>query len=117
MNAQLVEQNDENFAGEAVMPAKLVESGDPKSRSWLFEELDSPSKVRTGIWEGDPGVMLVGSYPVREYFTVMSGCIEITNDGGEKFRVMPGQSCLLPKGWKGKFGIVEKTQKMFVTSA
>ena len=116
MNAELVERNDENFTGEVEMPAKLVESGDPKSRSWLFEEAETASKVRTGIWECDPGVMIVNSYPAREYFTVLTGCIEVTNDDGSQFRVEPGESCLLPQGWKGKFGVLEPTRKMFVTS-
>ena len=115
MNALLLEQTTDNFSGEYVPPSKLVEAGDPRSKTWTAASFTSGRSVSTGIWSAEPGILKVRSYPVDEVFTVISGKIEVTNEDGSVVHVGPGQSCLLRKGWTGLFHTVEQTSKCFVT--
>ena len=34
MNALLIEETEDNFSGESVPPSKVVEAGDPRSKTW-----------------------------------------------------------------------------------
>ncbi len=116
MNALLVEATDDNFSYESVPPAKIVEAGNPVSRTWTAAKITTGTQVSTGIWEADPGILKVKSYPVDEVFTVITGKIDVTNEDGTVISVGPGQSCLLHKGWSGLFHVVEPTRKCFVTA-
>jgi uncharacterized cupin superfamily protein len=115
VNALLIEETEDNFSGESVPPSKVVEAGDPRSKTWTAASFTSGRSVSTGIWTAEPGILKVRSYPVDEIFTVLSGKIEVTNEDGSVVCVEPGQSCLLRKGWTGLFHTVEQTRKCFVT--
>lgn len=116
MNAQLIEETDDNFSGEAVPPPQIVEAGNPISRTWTAASFSAGQSISTGIWSAEPGILKVKSYPVDEVFTVLSGRIDVTNEDGSVISVGPGQSCLLRKGWTGLFHTVEQTRKCFVTA-
>jgi uncharacterized cupin superfamily protein len=116
MNAMLIEETEGNFSGESVPTPKVVEAGDPRSKTWTAASFTSGRSVSTGIWTAEPGILKVKSYPVDEVFTVLSGKIEVTNQDGSVVHVRPGQSCLLRKGWTGLFHTVEHTRKCFVTA-
>jgi uncharacterized cupin superfamily protein len=116
MNALLIEETEDNFAGESVPPAKGVEPGNPRSQTWTAARFTAGRSVSTGIWTAEPGILKVRSYPVDEVFTVVSGKIDVTNEDGKVVHVGPGQSCLLRKGWSGLFHTVEQTRKCFVTA-
>ena len=116
MNAELIEANEGNFSGEAQLPAEMIAGGDPRPETWIAQQFDSGSQVRTGIWECTPGIMKIDNYPSDEVFTVLTGSIRVTNEDDSTFVVEPGQSCVLRKGWKGLFEAVEQTRKIFVTT-
>lgn len=117
MNALLIKETSANFSGESIPPAKVVEAGDPRSKTWTAASFTAGRSVSTGIWTAEPGILKIKSYPVDEVFTVLSGKIDVTNEDGSVVSVGPGQSCLLRKGWTGLFSIVEQTRKCFVTAA
>lgn len=117
MNAVLIQQSDENYSGESVPPAKIVEAGDPRSKTWTAASFTAGCSVSTGIWTADAGILKIKSYPVDEVFTVLAGKIVATNTDGSVVEVAPGQSCLLRKGWSGLFETFEGTRKCFVTAA
>jgi uncharacterized cupin superfamily protein len=94
MNTLLIEETDDNFSGESVPPAKVVEAGDPRSKTWTAASLTAGRTVSTGIWTAKPGILKVKSYPVDEVFTVLSGKIDVTKEDGSVVHVGPGQSCL-----------------------
>ncbi|MEM7018995.1 MAG: cupin domain-containing protein [Pseudomonadota bacterium] len=116
MNAALIEATEANFSGETTLPPKYVETGDPVSKTWTAKEFEAGPKIKTGIWECTVGAMKVGGYPTDEVFTVTSGKIEMINEDGSVIHIGPGQSALIPKGWKGVFNVVEHARKCFVTA-
>jgi len=116
MNAVLIEESDDNFSGESAPPAKIVEAGDPRSKTWTVASLTAGRSVSTGIWTADAGILKIKSYPVDEVFTVLAGKIVATNEDGSTVEVEPGQSCLLRKGWSGLFQTFAGTRKCFVTA-
>ena len=116
MNALLIEETEDNFSGETVPSPKVVEAGNPISRTWTAASITTGRSVSTGIWASEPGILKVRNYPVDEVFTVLSGRIDVTNEDGSVISVGPGQSCLLRKGWTGLFHTVEPTRKCFVTA-
>jgi len=116
MNAILIEESEDNYSGESVPPAKIVETGDPRSKTWTAATFTAGSSVSTGIWTAEPGTLKIKSYPVDEVFTVLSGKIIATNADGSVVEVEPGQSCLLRKGWSGLFQTFQGTRKCFVTA-
>jgi uncharacterized cupin superfamily protein len=116
VNAQLIEETEDNFSGESVPPPQVVEAGNPTSKTWTAASFSAGRSVSTGIWTSEPGILKVKDYPVDEVFTVLSGRIDVTNEDGSIVSVGPGQSCLLRKGWTGLFHTVEQTRKCFVTA-
>ena len=66
MNALLIEETEDNFYGEFVPPSKVVEAGDPRSKTWTAASFTAGRSVSTAIWTAEPGILKVRSYPVDE---------------------------------------------------
>jgi uncharacterized cupin superfamily protein len=80
-----------------------------------FYEADG---VETGLWECSPGGWHITDRPDTEIVHILSGAVDMTDDtDGSVRRVGPGDVMVLPKGWSGRWDILETTRKLYVVVA
>lgn len=94
---------------ERPAPDKVI-SGDPVFTTWNLEERDG---LYCGIWEATPGAWRI-VYDEWEYCRILSGRSVITEEGGEAVTVTPGDSFIIPPGFRGTWEVVETTRKDYV---
>lgn len=90
-------------------PAKVI-AGDPVFTTWNLEERDGLS---CGIWQSTPGAWRI-SYDEWEYCRILEGRSVITEEGGAAVTVEPGDSFVIPPGFRGTWEVVETTRKDYV---
>ncbi len=92
---------------------KLI-SGHPSFKTWA-QDASRDDTVKTGVWEATPGV----SYSIRgtgfEFCHIVSGLIELTEQGGETITYGAGDSFLMKPGFVGVWKTVETVRKIYVT--
>ena len=73
--------------------------------------------MRSGIWRSEVGAYRIALPPGKtEVFHLLSGQVLITADGAAPVSFGPGQSGVLPAGFRGIFEIVEAASKLYVVS-
>jgi uncharacterized cupin superfamily protein len=88
-----------------------ADSGDPQISSVAF---DAPTDVRVGVWECEPGGWPVVDKPETETCYIISGRMTVTDDAtGEKYEVSAGDVIVLPKGWSGRWDVIETIRKVY----
>lgn len=71
--------------------------------------------VSAGIWECEPGLLRLPSYPTTEYCRMISGDLVITNKAGEQQVFGPGDAFVVPKGFIGTWNMRSKVKKEWVS--
>lgn len=67
-----------------------------------------------GFWEGEPGWVAFESWPYNEICVILKGRVAIEDDQGERVEFGPGESFMVPVGFKGIWHTLETTEKIFV---
>jgi uncharacterized protein len=88
-------------------------SGNPTFKTWMLDEAVG-GRIQTGIWEATPGENRSIKGGMFEYCHILSGLVEITEDGGEPVRYGPGSSFLMKPGFVGVWKTIETVRKIFV---
>lgn len=88
-----------------------ADSGDPQI-SWTG--FDAPDDVRVGVWEAEPGGWPIVNRPDTETCHIVSGRATITDEAtGEKQEISAGDVMVFPKGWSGRWDVVETIRKVY----
>lgn len=88
-----------------------ADSGDPQISSIAF---DAPEDVRVGVWECAPGGWPVIDRPDTETCYIVSGRATITDDeAGEKYEISAGDVIVQPRGWSGRWDVIETIRKVY----
>lgn len=97
----------------SVVPADAVLSGNPEEAGAShFETADG--KLTIGTWECTPYAENL-SYPNNnEFCLVLSGRVALTDHDGTVKEFGPGDSYIVPKGFEGKFEVLETLRKVYV---
>lgn len=77
-----------------------------------FQTTDKQYSVR--LWESAPGVLQTDGYPFDEYCLVLEGQLEITNPSGQRESFGPGDSFVIPKGWRGTWNMKTHFKKQYI---
>ncbi|MDW3176881.1 MAG: cupin domain-containing protein [Acidimicrobiia bacterium] len=85
-------------------------SGDP---AWMYAAL-TEGNVESGIWTSEVGVWDEADYPVDEVMVVTKGHLRITNADGTVHDLTEGDIFALPKGWAGRWEVIEPMAKIYV---
>ena len=72
--------------------------------------------MSTGVWTCSPGSFPVSSRSSTEAFFLLEGVAFLTNSDGSARRCVAGDTVVLPKGWTGKWDVIESVKKVWVTS-
>ncbi|MEJ2443598.1 MAG: cupin domain-containing protein [Exilibacterium sp.] len=78
-----------------VDPERLVE-GNPLLKSWPAD-LARDGKIKTGVWQGTPGVNKSIKGETFEFCYIIEGVIELTPEGGEPVIYRAGDSHMLTR--------------------
>lgn len=95
-------------------PRAGADVGDPRTR---YAELFTEGGVETGVWASTPGGWPIENRADTEVVLIISGRATITDADGTKTEVGAGDVFVLPKGWSGRWDIVEDVEKLYVTIA
>jgi uncharacterized protein len=96
----------------APLPERLI-SGNPQNQTWMLDEALG-GRMQTGIWESTPGANRSIKGEMFEFCHILSGLVEITEDGGAPVRYGPGDSFLMKPGFTGVWRTIETVRKIFV---
>ncbi len=89
-------------------------AGNPQRSTWNHFTNDS-GEVFSGVWASE-----VGSWRIEfgaredEFFCVIEGRCRITDTAGHASEAGPGQSLVIPAGFKGVFEVLEPMKKHYV---
>ena len=94
------------------LPAVLLD-GHPEYRTWVVDNTGD-GKIRTGIWEATPGSTRSSKGKTWEFCTILSGVIELTEDGQEPRRFVAGDTFVMKPGFLGVWKTIETVRKLWV---
>ena len=94
------------------LPERLVE-GDPSYRTWEQDIVDG-GRIRSGIWEATPGATRSIKGETWEYCTILSGVMELIEDGREPRRFTAGDTFVMRPGFTGTWRTIETVRKLWV---
>ena len=100
---------------DVVAPEKLI-AGSPSFKTWALDEvpLGNWTKIRTGIWEATPGTTRSAKGEALEFCHILSGVVDLTEEGGETRRFTAGDSFLMKPVFNGTWKTVETVRKIYV---
>ena len=92
-------------------PPKKVLSGDPKT---MYGELMSQDGIDAGVWTCTVGAWNIENYPVDEVILMLSGKMSLTDSEGNSRELVKDDLFFIPKGWQGKWEVLEDMEKVYV---
>lgn len=93
-------------------PDQVVEGNPVESGITVHDRAGSRTSV--GLWESEAGTVDFASYPFDEFCSVVSGRIELVEEGGELWSFGPGDAFVIRKGFRGLWRMPVTTRKYYV---
>ena len=87
------------------------DSGDPQTSGITFF---SGHGVDVGVWECTPGGWAITDRGNTETMMLLAGLVRITPAGGDPVELGEGDVFVLPKGWSGRWDVLETVRKFYV---
>lgn len=84
----------------------------PTERGQILYLSDS-GEYACGVWEGEPGVIPLASYPVHEFCTILSGQVTLVAADGTRRTFERGMSFVVPLGFSGTWEMPHGCKKHF----
>jgi uncharacterized cupin superfamily protein len=72
--------------------------------------------VQVGVWECTPGGWTIDDRPDHETVRILAGRARLTNADGSSVELAAGDALTLPKGWSGRWDILETVRKFYITA-
>ncbi|MEO8106138.1 MAG: cupin domain-containing protein [Actinomycetes bacterium] len=92
-------------------PREGADSGQPQMSGRIFFE---GGGVQVGVWECTPGGWAIENRPDHETVQILAGRARLTDREGSSVELTPGDVLTLPKGWSGRWDILETVRKLYV---
>ncbi len=94
-------------------PRAGADSGDPRMSGLVFfGGADSP--VEVGVWACTPGGWAIENRADTETVQILAGRARLTDAGGRSVELGPGAVLVLPRGWSGRWDVLEPVRKLYV---
>jgi uncharacterized protein len=94
-------------------PRAGADSGDPRVSGRIFFGGDQ-EPVEVGVWACSPGGWSISDRPDTETVQILAGRARLTDDGGRSVELGPGDALVLPRGWSGRWDVLEPVRKLYV---
>jgi uncharacterized cupin superfamily protein len=89
-------------------------AGKPQRTTWNHFTSAS-GEISAGVWACEPGSWRIAFAPNKdEFFHVLEGRCRIVDEQGQAAEAGPGDSLVIPAGFKGVFEVVEAIRKHYV---
>jgi uncharacterized cupin superfamily protein len=95
------------------LPERLL-AGDPSFKTWA-QDVAKGDSVHTGVWEATPGETRSIKGETFEFCHIISGVVEITQEGGTPVIYKAGDSFVMKPGFVGIWKTIETVRKIYVT--
>jgi uncharacterized protein len=95
-------------------PRTGADDGDPQTSGVSFFEGHG---VSVGVWECTPGGWAITDRGDTETMLLLGGLVRITPLDGEPVELEEGDVFVLPKGWSGRWDVLETVRKLYVIAA
>ncbi len=92
-------------------PREGADSGHPRMSGRIFYEGNG---IQVGVWECTPGGWAIHDRPDHETVQILAGRARLTDSDGTSVELTQGDVLTLPKGWSGRWDIVETVRKLYV---
>ncbi len=92
--------------------AERLVSGDPTFKTWAQDV--SRGNVRTGVWEATPGQTRSIKGESFEYCFILSGVVELEEQGAAAQRFTAGECFVMKPGFVGIWRTIETARKIYV---
>jgi len=115
-NFLVFNSTDPGIAKESVPSAENFVDGTPSFKTWIQDSVGD-GHIRSGFWEAGPGTFRVSRGASWEYCTLLSGVIELTEDGREPRRLIAGDTFTMRPGFTGTWRTIEAVRKLWVIVA
>lgn len=70
--------------------------------------------MRTGVWEASPGKTISAKGETFEFCHILSGVMQLTEDGEEPVTYRSGDSFIMKPGFRGIWKTIETVRKIYV---
>ena len=94
-------------------PRAGADSGEPHTSGRVFYE---DNGIQVGVWQCTPGGWTITERPDHETVQILAGRARLTNADGTSVELSAGDVLTLPKGWSGRWDILETVRKLFVVA-
>jgi uncharacterized cupin superfamily protein len=85
--------------------------GEPLMSGRIFYEGNG---VEVGVWECTPGGWPIENRPDHETVQILAGSARLSNADGTSVELSAGDVLTLPKGWSGRWDILQTVRKLYV---
>jgi uncharacterized cupin superfamily protein len=93
--------------------ADRLVSGAPSFKTWAQDE-SRKEPVRTGVWEATPGETRSIKGETMEFCYILSGVVELTEEGQPPRIFRAGDSFVMKPGYVGVWKTIETVRKIYV---
>lgn len=101
-------------------PERLI-AGQPSYKTWelddAFAEAAKWGQIRTGIWEATAGKTISMKGETFEFCHILSGVVEIAEDGAAAHVFRAGDSFIMKPGFTGTWNTLETVRKIYVIAS
>src|SRR5262249_910719 len=94
-------------------PRPGADSGDPHISARVFFR-DDTTPLEFGVWAATPGGRSTGGGPGGETVQILSGRARLTDAGGRAVELGAGDVLVLPRGWSGRWDVLEPVRKLYI---
>jgi uncharacterized cupin superfamily protein len=95
----------------ADVPADRVLDGQPRTTVQNHYS-DATGRFHCGVWSSTPGRWRV-SYTENEFCQLLAGRVRLVGDDGTTREFRPGDTWVIPSGWRGTWETVEAARKYY----
>lgn len=96
-----------------VLPDDRIVDGAPGFLSWDLEKT-ADGKIVSGIWEASAGAWRSAKGRDWEFCHLISGVVELTEDGRPPITLKAGDVFVMRPGFTGTWRVIETVRKSFV---
>ena len=112
-HASLLLLDDADFAPEHYMPpVEKILHGQPSQTVWMHYS-DPTGQFHVGVWRGEIGKWHI-RYTEEEWCELLAGESVVCDLDGQCTHLRPGMRFVIPRGFVGKWEVLQPTTKRFV---